>query len=256
MQTLRNLQTNFAQAIFTEEAGEIAEHICTNNLAGTQRLQIYRNNVFICLTEALAAVYPVLKSLVGEEFFNHVAYQYVRQQPSSSGDLHDFGQTFADFITTIPTASHLPYLSEVAQMEWAYHWVFHAADCSPIDLTALATIPPSKYHAVVFKLHPASQLLAFHFPVLRIWQFCQTSPNDGETVNLDAGGCKVLVIRRQLEVELAPLSEGEFALLAALAKGQVFGEACDAALTAETNFDIAASLKYHITQGTLVKFAW
>src|SRR5689334_21117181 len=64
-------------------------------------LQVYRNNVFASLTEALAAVYPVVKRLVGEPFFNQLARRFIRRHPSRSGNLHDFGAELPAFIATL-----------------------------------------------------------------------------------------------------------------------------------------------------------
>src|SRR5687768_16032631 len=124
MRALREIQTALADAILMGRAGE--------------RLQVYRNNVFISLRQALADVYPVVQRLVGEEFFNQLARRFVREHPSRSGNLHDFGREFAGFLATLPDLTELPYLPDVAALEWALHEVFHEAEARPFDFSTLS----------------------------------------------------------------------------------------------------------------------
>ena len=60
MLSLRETQTKFAAAVL-----EGADAACA----------VYRNNVFGCLTRALANTYPVVEKLVGEGFFKYAASQ-------------------------------------------------------------------------------------------------------------------------------------------------------------------------------------
>lgn len=48
-------------------------------------LDIYRNNVFYSLGQALGDIYPVIKALVGDEFFGAMAREFVRAGPRRSG---------------------------------------------------------------------------------------------------------------------------------------------------------------------------
>jgi hypothetical protein len=264
MPSLRELQIGFVEAVFGTTDTGFGALIRDNGLTGARRLQVYRNNTFTSLTEALAAIYPVVQQLVGEGFFRYAAHQYIRRYPSTSGNLHDFGGEFAGLLGTLPQAAQLAYLPEVARLEWAWHQVFHEGEGAdggrgkdggpPLDLSALAGVPPDRYGELRFRLHPASRLLASPYPVLRIWQVNQAGYAGEAIVDLAEGGVRLLVIRRGLEVELEPLSPGEFVLLDALAKDQAFGHACEAAIAAEPPLDLTACLQHHVLQGTLVDF--
>jgi hypothetical protein len=212
MLMLRELQERFAQAVLGRDDTVLGQHVLANGMTGgmtgARRLQVYRNNTLASLTEALAAVYPVVRRLVGEAFFGYTAREYILAHPSVSGNLHDFGGEFAAFLARFPGAAELVYLPDVARVEWAYHQVFHEADPPPLDLAALAGVSPEHYGALRFRLHPASRLLTSPYPVLRIWAVNQEGFEGDQTVDLAEGGVKLLVIRRGLEVMLEPLSEG------------------------------------------------
>ena len=62
------------------------------------------------------------------------------------------------------------YLPDVAKLEWAMDSVFHAADAVPLDLQALAAVPPEVFATLRFDLHPASRIVCSPYPILRIWR--------------------------------------------------------------------------------------
>ncbi|MGQ0656658.1 MAG: HvfC/BufC N-terminal domain-containing protein [Chromatiales bacterium] len=252
MPSLREVQFAFAEAVFHGRDTPLGEQIRANGLSGARRLQIYRNNVFASLTSALRAVYPVVERLVGEGFFRYAAHEYIRRHPSTSGNLHDFGTALPAFLSSFETAATLPYLPDMARLEWAYHQVFHALEHAPFNLGALGTIRPEHYPALRFKLHPASWLVASDYPVLRIWQVNQDNYAGDQRVDLAEGGVRVLVIRQNLEVQMQPLGEGEYALLRALAAGDALAQAYEKALAVQADFDLIACLKQHVSRGTLV----
>ncbi len=76
--------------------------------------------------------------------------------------------------------------------------------------------------------------------------------NGDAHVDLNEGGVQVLVIRRELTVTVEPLAAGEAGLLTALAEKQTLGDAVQAALTAQPDFDLTATLADHLRRGTLV----
>jgi len=236
MLSLRERQQAFAASLLGSEA-----------VSGG--LQVYRNNVFTSLTEALAAVYPVVKRLVGEPFFSQLARRYIRRHPSRSGNLHEFGAELPAFVATLSETSALPYLPDVAALEWSYDQVFHAAHAEPLDVRRLAERGPVE--ALRFRLHPAARLLASRYPVGTIWQAHQQE--DVATVDAGAGGEWLLVQRRGLERRIERLSPGEFALLSALAQATTLGEACAAAAAAEADVDLAAAMARFVTQSIFVE---
>ncbi len=253
MRMLRDLQFGFARALL-DQNGQFGEHVRANGLSGARRLRVYQNNVFESLSSALRAVYPVITRLVGEECFDSAAHRYIRQHPSASGNLHAFGAKFPEFIEGTPAFAELPYLPDVARLEWACHEVYHAGEPEPLDLAAVAAVPPARYEALRFALHPASRILGSRYPILHIWRVNQANYVGDPSVDLREGGIKLLVIRRRLEIEIEPLSKGEYALLRALAQDRNMGYACECALSVEPGLDLTAALRSHVARHTLVDY--
>jgi hypothetical protein len=250
---LRERQQQFAAAVF-DDAETIHAHLRADRFTPAQHMQIYRNNVVASLTAALAAVYPVVQRLVGEGFFRYGAHEYLRTHRPHSGNLHDFGDAFAAFLAQFTPAAGLPYLPDVARLEWAYHEAFHAADAEALDLAALAAVASDDYERLRFDLHPSARLIASPYPVLRIWEVNQDGFAGDSTVSLDAGTARVLVIRQRLSVQLEALAPGEFSLREALGRGATLGAAAAAALAANPATDLTTLLQRHVAAHTLARF--
>ena len=268
MPSLPELQRAFAAGVFAEDVA-VTRHILDGRFPAARHLQVYRNNVFESLVGALKAVYPVVERLVGTGFFAYAADGYIRRHPPVSGNLHDFGDSFAEFLAGFEPARELAYLPDVARLEWAWHRAFHAADHRPLTTDRLAAVPPGQYGQLCFRLHPSVQLIASDYPLLRIWQVNQpeytgetaTAPSLARgprldpiadvTVNLADGDVHLLVARRELEVVIEPLSAGDDALLRAFAAGQRFEDASAAALSAQPDYDLAAALRRYVASAVI-----
>jgi hypothetical protein len=219
----------------------------TPGLDAARRLQLYRNNCFESLTAALGAVYPVVRQLVGEEFFRALARRFIPAFPSRSGNLHDFGAELPDFLRGFAPAASLPYLPDVAALEWACHAVYHEAPLPALSLDALAALTAQQQAALRLDLQPCARLLASGWPVLALWQAHQGEAEDGlEAIDWQGGGTRLLVAQRELEVEFRLLGLGEHAWLQALHDGQTLAAACGLALKADPGFELPAVLMRHL----------
>src|SRR4030067_705372 len=123
MPTLGDLQRAFAWGVCDAAGERFPGEARHGRFGGARLFQVYRNNVFLSLTGALAAVYPVVRRLVGEGFFDYLADSFIRAHRPGSGNLHDFGVELAEFLAGFPACAPHPYLADVARPEWAYHRV-------------------------------------------------------------------------------------------------------------------------------------
>jgi hypothetical protein len=257
MPSLRELQQGFAAALFAGD-GTPPPFATIPHGAAIERIAVYRRALFANYRTALGASFPVVKKLVGAPFFDTAVDAFVRAHPSTSGDLNVYGDPFPDFLAAYPHAAELPYLADVARLEWAQDEANRAADAAstPDDvLAALAAIAPESLPTVRLALAPSCRLVASRHPVLRIWQVNQDGFEGDDRVSLDADPDRLLVRREPDGVTLERLTVAEFAWLAALAAGEPLGAAIDAAEAAGLPFDLAASLRARIADGTIAGVA-
>ncbi|WP_019955032.1 HvfC/BufC N-terminal domain-containing protein [Yoonia vestfoldensis] len=179
-----------------------------------QRFSVYRNNVQHSLTRALASRFPVIEQLVGATFFTAMARVHIAQDPPTSPVLLNWGAGFPAFLDGFAPVGHLPFMGDVARLEYARGLAYHAADAAPVAPDALAV---ADLETLRLGLHPSVQLFKSPHPALQIWQSHQTG---AARHMLTAGPDHALIGRApDFSIIVAPLDQGTFAVLAALAAG-------------------------------------
>jgi len=256
MPSLRDAQLGFAAALAGDATAQAT--LFGADARVTARLAIYRGNGRANYRNALAATFPVVLRLVGAPFFHAAVDAFVAAQPSIAGDLNLYGDRFGAFLTTYGPAIALQYLPDIARLEWAIDEANRAADVPHVPdavLAALAVAPPERLPEARLVLDPSCRLVVSPYPLLRIWRANQADRDGDEPIALDEGGGALLVRRDPPGVVLVPLAAGDAAWLAALANGDALGVAIDAALAADVAFDLGATLRSHIAEGTIVAIA-
>jgi hypothetical protein len=245
---LAHLQASFSQKLMQRGGAAPAA------LTPPKRFGVYRNNVFASLITALRARYPVIERLVGEDFFAAAAGLFIEAFPPRSPVLIDYGEGFSDFLESFEPAAALPYLADVARLEWLRHRAYHAADRNALRPSDLASVPSDCVLALEFEFHPSSALVVSPYPIVSIWE---TNAHDAEArpIGPDLAGEAALVVRPDYDVQIVRLDEATHAFAAALAQGAALGEA--AAKGAEFDrFNLAQALAKLITAGAFCSFAF
>ncbi len=254
---LPELQSRFVASLFAPDAA-VAESAAVDalirggKLSPSRRLAIYRHNVFSTLTGALRDLYPVTESIVGAPFFSHLARQFIYVTPSPSGDLNMFGREWPDFLAASAEIDSLPYLHDVASLEWAWHLAFHAADSPRFELSTLASVPSEQHAALRFSLHPSVALIASSFPIVRIWAVNQPDYRDEMAINWEVPGDFALVARDDVEIKIQSLPQGEFEFLRAIQRDARLDMAAEKAFEADPDFDLQGTLLAAIQSNVIV----
>lgn len=221
------------------------------------RFAVYRNNVTVSLVDALADTFPVVQALVGEEFFRAMAKVFMQDNPPRSRLMAFYGHDFADFVSAFPPAASVPYLADVARLEMARVWAYHAADVSLIQPETLqaALADPDKLTSFRLVLHPSVQVIESPFAVFSLWAAHQgalcISTVDPEQAQA------ALVFRNGLDVDTLELVASSAAFVSALQTGRSLFDAASAAGSSDPEFDLSHALALllrwqlitHITTG-------
>ncbi|MGR9086505.1 MAG: HvfC/BufC N-terminal domain-containing protein [Gammaproteobacteria bacterium] len=239
MSGLPELQRSFSAFVWGAEKAMVAG-VLQNGLATEQRLAIYRNNTRLGLTEALRSVYPVIDSLVGKDFFDRLCHSYIRRHPPQSACLLTYGDRFPEFLEAYPPVAALPYLPDSARLEWLRHEVFFEADEPGLGASDLADVSPDRYGELRFRLRAAVRFLISRYPALRIWQFNQMDCDRNGVIDLDEGGCRVMVYRTGWTVETLNLDWSQYRFLQGIRVGLALSEAVENTLMEDPSFDVTA----------------
>jgi len=247
------LEGAFARAVLEAGAEVPAPVVGRQGKSPSRRFAVYRNNVYASLIDVLASRFPVSARLVGEEFFRAMARIYVEKTPPASPVLLHYGAEFADFASTFPPASAVPYLACVARLEWAWHRAYQAKDAAPLSLTELAAAAETAEQAVL-RLHPSLQVVRSEYPVVSIWQLALRDGKD-EPARLPSAGEDALVVRPNLDVEVRRLPSGGAYFVMALAAGTTLLEAASRASGEAPDFNLEANLAGLMSSGAIAGVA-
>ncbi|HEY2628634.1 MAG TPA: DNA-binding domain-containing protein [Usitatibacter sp.] len=210
MNVLATTQRDFIDALYSQSPCEPG-------------VEVYRRNMLANLGNALEATFPVVLRLVGDDFFREAARQFIRAHPSTSGDLNEYGKEFARFLAGYFHARSLPYLEDVARLEWACQECEQAADGAPLDLASLASVPPDAYPRIRFALHPAVRIVNSPYAIEAIWNANQ--PGRDGTPDRDEGPDTVVVSRDEGKARVTAIGGIEATFLQSLAGGATLEEA-------------------------------
>ena len=241
---------SFARALVNPSQPAPAATRRSDGRSVERRFAVYRNNVAVALIGALEARYPVVRRLVGDDFFRAMAGAYVAAEKPRAPTLIHYGDGFPDFVAGFPPAGAVAYLADVARLENAWIEAYHAAEAAALSLDALAAIAPDGFEALRFRPHPAARLLSFAHPAASIWA---ASQGDGEPRPPENwAGEEALVTRPDADVFVRVLPPGGFAFATALFSGASLGAAT--ALAAADGFDPGAHLVGLVEAGALQSF--
>ena len=192
---LRELQQQFAQEVLFSTVTDLREAIQPHGIEPHRRLQIYKNNIDSTLAESLQSVFPVTCAIVGEEFFKFTARKYLTENPPESGNLHDYGKRFPEFIGAMKELAEMAYVVDIARMDWACHVAFHSAATAPVPLNVLTRFASEDYGRLVLVLHPSVTAVSSSFPIFDIWNFAGQRSGEGEVPDIYSGGQSVIILR-------------------------------------------------------------
>jgi hypothetical protein len=254
---LASFQRAFAAALFAEPA-ECPDagltHDGVRRLALQPAFAVYRNTFMKACIDALAANYPAVVRLVGDDWFRAAAAVYVRRSPPTDPLLVAYGHAFSAFLAEFAPAADYPYLCGVARLDrfWTEAHIAHSQ--RPLDPEALATLAPEKLAALVLQPLPSARWHWFEdAPIFTLWTRNRADAPMEEVRDWHGEGA--LLLRPEAAVRWLPLSAGGCACLDACAAERSLAEAAQAAVCAAPACNLAELLAYLLSAGASGGFA-
>jgi len=251
MPALRELQHAVYRSLATRDDDAAAAYVRSEGLPPAARLSIYRNTFFGTLGNALRLSYPAVHRLVGQEFFEAAAQQFIEDEPPRSAYLDQYGSAFPEFLARFPAAASVVYLSDVARLEWALNRALHAPDATPLDIAALLQLAQGDHDRVCFVAHPAVSLVRANYPADTIWRAVLAQDDPAlRAIDLTDAPVWLLVQRIATGIDVQRLSEPAWRFMEALCEGRALHAAVDVA----PNIHVSALLAEHLSAGRFIAF--
>jgi len=242
-------QTAFRAALLNPEAPVPTGLTDAQGAPAGKRFSVYRNNVAVSLTEALEVAFPVVRKLVGDDFFKGMAGVFLRQHPPDSPILSLYGARFPKFLRSFQPAAGLAYLPDVARLEQAIRESFYSADSAPTDPGALQGLAPDALMRARLILAPGVRVIRSRWPIHGIWTF-----NMVEGAPQPPGHAQdVLITRVDYDPNPHPLAPAGADFVEALQGGASFGAALGKAKAVNNNFDLTTTLGLLISGAAIIR---
>lgn len=248
MTSLAAFQDAFVAALAERAAAPIAGWLPGGEVEPAG-LSVYRNTIAKGGVDALAANFPTVASLVGDDWFRAAAALFVREHPPASAALLAYGEAFADWLTRFPPADDQPYLPAMARLDRMWTMALFAPEARPLPAEAF-DLPPDVLAAARPRLHPSLAFAWFDSGLPGLW-LAARQPAPGE-MTLGEAPEGVLIVRPEDTVLSRLLDRAGFAFLAAARDGASLGEAITAAAHADPAADLATLFAALIADGLFV----
>jgi hypothetical protein len=209
---------------------------------------IYRNTVLVGAIDALADNFPVCRRILGDEAFAGLAGEHAAAYPPEHAVLAHYGARFPAWLDAHECGEALPYLSDVARCERLWVEALHAADSPVLCSTDLQALAPEALLATRLILHPSARFAWLETPATPIWLAHQDPDCDG--CEPEWAGSGALFTRPAFTVQGCALDRAQFALLAALAQGEMLGTAAAMMARDMPDADIGEAISLLLTSGT------
>lgn len=204
---------------------------------------------------ALACVFPCVVALMGEPAFALLARAYRLAHPPQRGDLALLGEGLAGFIAADLQLADVPYLADMARLEWLLDHAERAADAAP-RLASMQLLAQADPQALRLQLAPGAALCRSAWPVVTI-RAAHGLQADGaadpfaaarEALSRGDGEC-AFVWRQGFKPCVAVLGEAEACFVEALLQECTLGAALD---HAGVGFQFEPWLLQALSQGVLL----
>ena len=194
--------------------------------AGERRLSVYAEGYFVRIREALAELYEAVHHVLGDRSFTELARAYAVKYPSHDYNLSFSGRHLSDFLTQTPLAQQLPFLPELAYLEWQVSQAFHAFDLPSLDERNIAALPLEEWKRAQIVFQPSVAVVQSAWPIFDIWK-SRTMPREKVDIDLVNRPQQVVVYRSDVQVRCELIDEREYFFLKELLAGRRFGDVCE-----------------------------
>ncbi len=164
--TLSQLQSEIFKAVRLDgDLSQVQSVVSTKDLSAVERLRTYQRSSVLKITSCLEDDFQVTKSFLGEDLFEQLSRKYFHQYPADTHFINECGKNFPSFLQQEPLQKQLPFLFDLAKMEWLrVESFFNFFDYR----TPLPTSINPELHRII--INPSLIKMNSSWPIHKIWE--------------------------------------------------------------------------------------
>lgn len=213
---------------------------------GQAGLSVYRNTIAKGCVDALAANFPTVLSMVGEDWFRAAAALFAREAPPASAALLDYGEAFPAWLERFPPADDTPYLAGIAHLDRLWTECLFAAEAPVLMAEALAALTPDILAETNLPLHPSVRFASFEVGLPGLWVAAREGREDLE---LSDQAETLLLVRQHGAATARLVGVAEVTFLRACRDGLTSAQAAQRVFEADPAANLASLFAVLISEG-------
>ncbi|MFK8069056.1 MAG: DUF2063 domain-containing protein [Gammaproteobacteria bacterium] len=226
MSELRELQESFQKFVLSG-MGDLKENISSGDeVVVDTRAAIYYDGYRLRLTEVLRTDFPGLHTLSGDDQFEKICQEYIKNYPSDHFSARYFGRFMQEFLSKTEPYSKHRMLADIAGFEWTVNEVLDAADQTVFSMQELQAISPTLWPEMAVVFHSSLSTIELQSNVPKFWQLVKEEQQP-EKPTQNSKTVVWALWRKGIDVYFRSLEEDEAWALEASQKGSSFAEICE-----------------------------
>ncbi|MFC6669166.1 putative DNA-binding domain-containing protein [Marinobacterium aestuariivivens] len=192
---LEQLQQALDEALQGRSEPALQHLVSSRRLSSTECLELYRQLLLSAHLRTLQRLFPACARLLGRAHFQQLARHCAHCSTGPPGEC--MPSRLAQYLDGQPELAGMPFLPELAQLEWLLYCAWRAPDDPELNLDILTEFPEELHSEVRPIASHALRLMNSSWPVYEIWLACRQ-----ETLATATGAA------RRLAVHLPPPRSG------------------------------------------------
>lgn len=212
---LRDIQLQFKEYLINGDVAIEEAIVSGPDIHARERLAIYKDGYEQLLVDLIAADFPHLQSLLGEQFETEIQ-RYITQYPGDHYLPHYLGKHLAQYFAD----NNKPILwQEMAQLEYAIIEIADKANEEALTLDKLSSLQLELWPTFKFVLSDAATILSFTTTAPFLWNKEEKNENTKTTW---------LIWRKDFQIKLKQLTQEEIFIFSLMQQQKTFQAICDA----------------------------
>jgi hypothetical protein len=222
--SLAELQRALAARIVDGEGSDLDAWICVPSEADlAARVAVYVQGYPARIREALRETFPAVAHILGDGSFAALAARYSKSVPADLRNLNLVGAALPAYLESDRASDDLPFLSALAELEWAVDRCFHADLLVAFEASVCSGWSLEDWGRARIGFQPGLALVCAPWPLRELRETCRCERSEVD-VNLVGRHDRVLVYRKGFEVIVESVGEAEAEAVRSLQNRELLGE--------------------------------
>ncbi len=187
------------------------------------RFAIHRDGYPARIASSLAEAFPAVVNIIGDGSLASLTDRFIRDGGCSERNLNRIGRSLPAFLEGDPLMRELPFLPDLAALEWAVFECFHSAPGDEFDPSRIGAFSSDDWAHARIVFRPGTAVVGSEWPIHELWN---TRDLDRSEIDVDLSGRpeRVLVYHVGFAIETHTVDLIEAHALESLLAGARLGE--------------------------------